>query len=69
MNDPDVQDRRIDTLEREMHDVNKTLYKGNGQPPLVATVAEIRKAQSTQTWLLRTTLAVVVGDFLQRFLA
>lgn len=51
---------RLDTLEREMGEVRKILFTGNGHPPLTERVAGLEKAIATQTWLLRAILAAVI---------
>lgn len=47
--------KRLDKLE-------SAVFTGNGQPPLVARVAAIERAIQTQTWLIRTVLAGVLGN-------
>lgn len=47
--------RRLDNLER-------LVFLGNGQPSVIAQLAEVRRAQQTQTWLTRTILGVVASN-------
>ena len=47
--------RRLDNLER-------LVFLGNGQPSIVSQLAEVRRAQQTQTWLTRTILGVVASN-------
>ena len=49
--------KRLDKLE-------SAVFTGNGQPPLVARVAAIERAIQTQTWLIRTVLAGVLGNLI-----
>ena len=49
--------KRLDKLEQ-------AVFVGNGSPPLVARVASIERAIQTQTWLMRTVLAGVLGNLI-----
>jgi hypothetical protein len=60
-------DARVATLEREMGDVNKTLFKGNGTPPMTARMSALEKTQSVQTWLLRTILGGVIAVIIKQY--
>lgn len=69
MSDDDAtQNSRLDTLEREMHEVRKLLILGNGQPPLVARVAALEKTLGTHTWLLRLILGATLTGLVKQFL-
>ena len=52
----------IDGLRREMGRVNKTLFLGNGQPPLVTQTATNTQAINALTRLAWVTLTAVVGE-------
>lgn len=60
-------DARVTTLEREMGDVNKTLFKGNGTLPMTARVSALEKTQNVQTWLLRTILGGVIAVIIKQY--
>lgn len=52
----------IDCLKREMGAVNKALFLGNGQPPLVTQTATNTQAINALTRLAWVTLTAVVGE-------
>jgi hypothetical protein len=52
----------IDCLKREMGSVNKALFLGNGQPPLVTQTATNTQAINALTRLAWVTLTAVVGE-------
>lgn len=54
---------RVRTLEREIAELRKIILTGNGHPPLTERTANLERASATQTWLLRTILGAVVGNF------
>ena len=68
---PDSTETQVRANADSLHEIWKRLDKleaavftGNGQPPLVARVAAIERAIQTQTWLIRTVLAGVLGNLI-----
>ena len=52
----------LESLKREIGHVNKALFLGNGQPPLVTQMATNTQAISALTRLAWVTLTAVVGE-------
>ena len=61
-------DARVDTLEREMHEVRKVLLIGNGQPSLVSQMSSAVQQIRSQGWLLKTTLGTALASLAKQFL-
>ena len=61
MGDSSIESRVL-TLEREMGEMRKTLFIGNGHPPLIERFAALERSQATQIWLLRTIVGGVLTN-------
>ncbi len=57
---------RVATLEREMGEVRKALFTGNGQPPVISQLSSLTQWSKSQTWVTRATLGGVVANFIQQ---
>ncbi len=56
------QTETIESIRRELGDLNKVVFRGNGKPPLITQVALIDSKISALCWLVAVTCGAVIAQ-------
>lgn len=58
---------KIESIERELGDLNKVVFRGNGKPSLVSQMAVVDSKINGLCWVAGVTLAAVIGQVVVMF--
>jgi hypothetical protein len=53
---------KIETIGREVGDLNKIIFRGNGQPSVMQQLATLRQSVQALCWVAGGTLIAVIGQ-------
>ena len=53
---------KMDAIGRELGDLNKIIFRGNGQPSVMQQLATLRQSVQALCWVAGGTLVAVIGQ-------
>jgi hypothetical protein len=61
------QSEKHETIERELGDLNKAVFRGNGKPSLTSRMEVVDAKINALCWVAAATLAAVIGQVVVLF--